>query len=149
MATLNFLGKYSDQTFEVDDEDVDRVLEHRWHLMVRGTQKYAVCRSVTADGKQTTTYLQHLVMGSKRRVHPRDGSYLNCRKSNLSHEYQGGRGRVLVMDGDELVDELVRETPVNRAVKYLYDVNRLLIELLEKHGIGWNEYIKELSKDDE
>lgn len=149
MATLNFIGKYSDLTFEIDDEDLERVSQKRWLLSAAGNG-FVISREMVG-GKQTHITLHRFLMQSDRSVFFRDGNPLNCRKANLTHDKikrerkPNYTEQMRTPEGD--VDWCRRKTPVEQAVEYLYTVNKLLIRKLDKAGIEWLEEVKALGKE--
>ena len=69
----------------VDDEDEERVRQHRWRPLVEGRTVYAIARLPRLRDKQRTLYMHRLVVEAKprERVEHRDRDGLNNARANL------------------------------------------------------------------
>lgn len=69
----------------VDDEDFERVSEHKWCASKRYGKKYYAVRGLTIEGYQTSMSIHRLIMNAKKgqEVDHIDGDGLNNRRSNL------------------------------------------------------------------
>jgi hypothetical protein len=69
----------------IDDDDEERVRQHRWRPLVQGRTAYAVARLPRLRGKQRSIYMHRLIVQAKprERVEHRDGDGLNNARANL------------------------------------------------------------------
>ena len=69
----------------IDDDDEERVRQHRWRPLVQGRTAYAIARLPRLRGRQRTLYMHRLVVEAKRgeRVEHRDCDGLNNTRANL------------------------------------------------------------------
>jgi hypothetical protein len=69
----------------IDDDDEERVRQHRWRPLVQGRTAYAVARLPRLRDKQRSIYMHRLIVQAKprERVEHRDGDGLNNIRANL------------------------------------------------------------------
>ena len=69
----------------IDDDDEERVRQHRWRPLVQGRTAYAVARLPRLRDKQRSIYMHRLIVQAKprERVEHRDGDGLNNVRANL------------------------------------------------------------------
>lgn len=69
----------------VDDDDYDRVSQHKWYLHQPGKQWYACRYRRVERNKYRSEYLHRFIMSTAgaHRVDHRNGNGLDCQKSNL------------------------------------------------------------------
>src|SRR3990167_2024449 len=69
----------------IDDDDEERVRQHRWRPLVQGRTVYAIARSPRLRGKQRSVYMHRLIVDAKprERVAHRDRNGLNNTRANL------------------------------------------------------------------
>ena len=69
----------------IDDDDEERVRQHKWRPLVQGDTVYAIARLPRLRGKQRSVYMHRLVVEAKRgeRVEHRDCDGLNNARANL------------------------------------------------------------------
>ena len=70
----------------VDDDDYERVSEHKWHALKRGKMFYAGRSKSRRDPTgRGTILLHHFILGipSQQQIDHRDRDGLNCQKQNI------------------------------------------------------------------
>lgn len=71
----------------VDDEDYEKLSQYKWHAKLSCGIFYAARSVKKEDGKRTTVYMHHDLIGKKKGFHVDhcDGNSLNNQRYNLSH----------------------------------------------------------------
>ena len=81
---------------QVDDEDYDKLLIHKWHISRTNKNNLYAMRHAVVNGKQTKLYLHREVLGFPENiVDHKDLNGLNCQKANLqlSNKSKNGQNR--------------------------------------------------------
>lgn len=71
----------------VDDEDYEALNQYKWSAKLSNGIFYAARSAKREDGKKTTVYMHHELIGKKKGLHVDhgDGNSLNNQRYNLSH----------------------------------------------------------------
>jgi hypothetical protein len=83
-----YKGEIADHAL-VDDEDFERVSQHKWYLMTKGKRRkryYAQAFCKTPEGRRQTLYMHRVILGLTERTRQADhidGNGMNNTRSNL------------------------------------------------------------------
>ena len=79
----------------VDDEDFDRVNQHRWYAARDSdpTIRFYAIRNIRTNRGRLTQRMHHFILGSTNRIDHEDGDGLNNQKQNLRNATSVENGR--------------------------------------------------------